>query len=123
MSISNPSLPVALPSRLRVLAIVIHSGIAVPDNKVTEGEPTVYGYRYASPINAEVVVQPCEPMLDGNGNAMINEFGLPLYVDKGGAKSFKITEMSKLMPFLSTWENMVAAAEVEIAERAANGTL
>jgi hypothetical protein len=138
MSITNTTPVPTVPTKLRILAIVIGSGVAVPTNTVGpgtqidngdgtfsdagDGEVT-YSFNYTTCPYAEVLVQSCDLMVEPDDTPILNEFGLPLYVDSGSPKSFKITDITKLLPFLSTWETLCTAAEAEVAERLTDGRL
>lgn len=126
MSINNTAPISSKPTKLRVLAIVMHSGKAVkelvpsPDG-MTEGNPPkpvmVEGYKWTEPPYAEIIVQACDLMLRKDGSPIMNELGMHLYEDKEGMiKSIKITNLATLAPFLTDWGKLVAAAEVLIQQ-------
>lgn len=138
MSIENTVPAPATPTKLRILAVIMHSGIAVPKNTTGPGTqidngdgtfsdagdgPVTYGCEYTTPFYAEIIVQACNPMVDGGGNPILNVVGLPVYNDVGNPKSFKITEISELVPFLPTWSGIIDAAEAETAARISSGLL
>jgi len=107
MAITNPLPTPAMPSKLRVISIMLHSGIAFTSDRLT--------YGYSVYPGAEIIAQPCDQMLDVMGSPMLNEYGLPLYEDKGTAISIRISDPAKLLPFLSVWGGLIDAAEAEIA--------
>lgn len=132
MSIENTIPAPTAPPLIRVLALVVHSGIARAANTVGPGTqianedgtftdagdgPVVYGCEYTTPPYVEVISQKCEKIVDGDGNDVLNAFGMSVYTDLGSPSSFQLTDMNKLLPFLQVWGQLIDAAEGEILAR------
>lgn len=104
----TPSNPEAPPSKIRIMAIVIHNGVC---NKTQDEEGNEVAAFSQTPF-VELVVQGCELMEDANGDPIPNPLGLSAYEDKAGyMTSYRVSDPASLASFMTLWSQMMDGAE------------
>lgn len=105
IDLTVPAAPDVTSTKARVISMKVH-------NSTYDGyDPNTDEPIYKVQFHVTLEVAAAEPMLNGSGDPILNEFGLPCYIDTHKTR-LVFKDPADLTPFLSgVWADMMTAAE------------
>lgn len=114
---TNPDTP---PTKLRIMAVVIHNGVCTRGVNGSGEEAA----QFSQPPFVELVIQGSDLMLDQQGTPMLNPLGLAAYDDRPGyMTSLRISDPASLVNFMGLWGSIMDGGEALLAEAIAAGRI